>query len=698
MPDAHTPRNPNSKTPWFSLRGILRRKPARPLHPAIETEPGSPYPAKGMILIGCLLLWLGLLFAGPAQHHPTYAVGQDQPFFFHEDTQGDMSLTEFLAIPPSELTISRRPLTQGYTASAFWLRFEIPQTWFAERELWLELKPTYLDHLAVYWRPAGTSQAWRARQAGDRDDALARMGDLDYRTTVLSLAPPDTAEGYEVAIRVQSTSTVMVEPSLWQPADFLKYASRDSVFWSFHFGVGVLSSTIAVMLAVGLRSRLLWSVLPFSATYLLVACVQGFVGWSDAQWRVTLQHYLTGGLTLLGYPALLWMCTEALDLRRHFPRIYKTMLACIAIGLLLPLGIPLNLYGAAVQALTLFALLSAPILMGCSFTLWWRQGLAPLNLAFGLIPMFYVVTSLLAILTNLAVLPYDSFIFNLWQYSVMLIMMFTMLFVMTVGVYRISRERQSSLERMQLARELRVEREARFNQRQFMGMISHEFRTPLAVISGVVENLRVGHPGNERVRQRYDKIERATNRLVQLTDNCLADARLSAGTLYLDIKPVDLLRQIRYAASLAELTGDHRLRITVDGHPLADDTQISVPVHADSALLGIALSNLLGNAVKYSTPGSQVRLDVQRQANRIVIGIEDEGSGIPSELAEQIFERFRQAHVDDAAERDGWGLGLYVARQIALAHHGDLLLAANTPEGCRFEFILPGPGSSGHST
>src|SRR5690606_32071033 len=158
----------------------------------------------------------------------------------------------------------------------------------------------------------------------------------------------------------------------------------------------------------------------------------------------------------------------------------------------------------------------------------------------------------------------DSFIYNLWQYSVMLIMMFTMLFVMTVGVYRISRERQSNREHMQLARELHVEREARFNQRQFMGMISHEFRTPLAVLSGVLDNRPPGYPVDGQVNQRNDKVERETNRLLQLTDNCLLDARLCAGTLYLDIIPVVILLLINYTASIAELSEGNRLPITVD--------------------------------------------------------------------------------------------------------------------------------------
>src|SRR5690606_20411608 len=94
------------------------RKGVRMPHKDLESDQNLPRPAKGVILIGCLLLWLSLLFAGPAQYRPTYAIGPSQPFVFHEDPQGSMSLEAFLALPPSSLALSEGPLMQGYTRAA----------------------------------------------------------------------------------------------------------------------------------------------------------------------------------------------------------------------------------------------------------------------------------------------------------------------------------------------------------------------------------------------------------------------------------------------------------------------------------------------------------------------------------------------------------------------------------------------------
>ncbi|MDR8273775.1 histidine kinase, partial [Acinetobacter baumannii] len=82
-------------------------------------------------------------------------------------------------------------------------------------------------------------------------------------------------------------------------------------------------------------------------------------------------------------------------------------------------------------------------------------------------------------------------------------------------------------QKQRLARELQIEREASFHQRQFMGMVAHEFRTPLAVIQAALENLRLSAASTSQ-EARFDRIGRAATRLVQLTDNCLADARLAS--------------------------------------------------------------------------------------------------------------------------------------------------------------------------
>ncbi|GAA5234282.1 histidine kinase [Verticiella sediminum] len=645
----------------------------------------TPLPGKSVLLVGCVLFWLCLLFAGPPQQNPTFAIGRDIPYRYLLDPAGEVSFDAFLAMPDEALALGQRPMSEGYVRDVAWLRFHIPGTAFAEGELWLKLSPNYLDSVTVYLRPEGAPQGWVERRAGDRMGA--RAGDIDYRYTVLRLAPPAQGGGHEVVMRIQTTSALLVEPTLWQPAAFTDHALRDTAFWSFYFGIGALSSALALLLAIGLKTRLLWSVIPFSFTYLLVASIQGYIGWGDADWRLTLQHYLTGTLSLLGYPALIWMCTEALDIRLRFPRVYRWLVASFCLGLLFPLSIPLDLYGETVRVFTVLAFANALVIAACSLRLWWRWGLSHLNLAFGILPLFYVVSGLMAVLITTATIDYAPRMYTLWQSSMMIIMMATMLLVMAVGVYRIRHERRTHWEREQLARELRMEREASFHQRQFMGMVSHEFRTPLAVISGTLENLLAQPTEDARVRQRYDKIQRAANRLVQLTDNCLADARLSAGTLYLDTVPTPLLPLLESAASLVEVGDTHDLRITLDGLPVPHGVDAGPVLPADAALLRICLSNLLDNAVKY-TPAGTIRVDVQVGDNRIVVSISDRGPGIPAAQAEEVFERYRRGARPDA-ERAGSGLGLFVSRQIARAHGGELTLAANTAHGCRFDLVLP---------
>src|SRR5690606_19831252 len=132
-----------------------------------------------------------------------------------------------------------------------------------------------------------------------------------------------------------------------------------------------------------------------------------------------------------------------------------------------------------------------------------------------------------------------------------------------IAVYRIREKKLEEFEKHQLASELKAERDASFQQSQSMGMVSHEFRTPLAVISGSLENLMHLEPDNRDRMPRYHKIQRATERLVQLTDNCLADARLSANALYLDPQPANLFDMIQSAAALVQLSDEHQLILSM---------------------------------------------------------------------------------------------------------------------------------------
>jgi len=254
---------------------------------------------------------------------------------------------------------------------------------------------------------------------------------------------------------------------------------------------------------------------------------------------------------------------------------------------------------------------------------------------------------------------------------------------MSIAVYRVREKKLEELEKHQLASELKAERDASFHQRQFMGMVSHEFRTPLAIISGSLENLRYLESDNQDRTPRYNKIQRATDRLVQLTDNCLADARLAADNLYLDPQPANLFEVIDSAAALVELTDTHKLILSIEGQPSDQFPDSQCTAIIDTALMRIAFSNVIDNAVKHSAGGT-IQVDCSRRDGRIAVSICDQGPGIDEQNAEQIFERYRRG----THSNRGAGLGLYVARQIARAHEGDLKLLSSSSKGSCFVFFF----------
>ena len=620
-----------------------------------------------------------LLFCSQA-HAAPYRVGADVPYDLYEDSGGLIGLDGFLALPAGSLETRRRALSQGYSDSAFWLRFTFPAEMFKTDALWMQLSPVYLDELTLYSRKLGDNTPWQRREAGDRWGAPD--DDLDYRFPVYAFAPPGPAgEGYEIILRVRSTSAVILLPTLWQPAEFLGQAAWTTSFWSVYFGMAVFSSALALLLAIYLNSRTLWSISSVSVVYLGIASVQGYVTWVLGDIWGPLQHYLTSVTTLLTYSTIFWMSAEVLNLRSHSPRFYRAVLLAVGLSLLLQFSIPLGFYALAKNLQIVICFIIGGMAVHAIIRLWRLRLLLSADGAIVILPVVLVATGLMQELMLQGYIGFSPVLFGQWQFMMMAIMLMVMILI----VNRIRDERLMLAEQQQMARELRVEREASFNQRQFMAMVSHEFRTPLAVISAALQNLRLQPAAWDEVQKRHDKIQRAADRLSQMTDNCLADARLTSETLYLDTHPVDLIAEIRLAAGLVEMSDSHRLSLTLEGRPATAET---VTLQADGALLRIALSNVLDNAMKYSARGD-VHVDVAGQDGVVTVAIRDQGSGIAEDQVAHIFERYRRAGASGGVYRHGAGLGLFVARQIARAHDGDLVLTANTPQGCCFEFRLP---------
>lgn len=619
------------------------------------------------------MLWVGKASAA------TLALGIDIPYSMTEE-RGAWSVDQALEnLRAQDIPLNRRVFSEGYSRKAYWLRFEFPAERFTSGEQWLKLQPNFTDEIRIFYRPKGSVDEWQEKRAGDLHAGQA--GDIDYRFATFIIPPDD--RGYEVLLRIASSSAMILQLELWSPAEFTQESVRSTAGWGFYFGLASLSTALALTMACIFRTRLLWSITAMSAPYLLVACIQGYLAWMIPDFGRLLQHYLTSGMTLLSYAMLLWMTAEALELNIRLPGMYRAIVWVVRFIVLLLLGIPLGIYGEVFKLNAVVYILTSGLCILSTVYLGWRDR-PPLS--FWLLcgsPLLCIVFSICGLFSALGWIPFQQEIYLIWQYGVLVNMVLTTVIAVVKGRESYLRE----VEAEKLARELQVEREARFHQRQFMGLVAHEFRTPLAIITGSLENLQLIGAAEHRLQVRYERIGRATNRLVQLTDNCLADARLDAGALFISREPTDLFELISSAALLVRLSDLHEWALTVEGQKAGEREQHEALASVDPALMRIALSNVLDNAVKYTRKGV-IQVDLCRGEHGWSISVSDSGQGVDPLLVDRIFERYRQANGTPHGP-GGVGLGLYVSRQIAREHGGDLTLSENSPTGCRFTFFLP---------
>jgi heavy metal sensor kinase len=232
-------------------------------------------------------------------------------------------------------------------------------------------------------------------------------------------------------------------------------------------------------------------------------------------------------------------------------------------------------------------------------------------------------------------------------------------------------------------------------QRRFVADASHELRTPIAILRGETEvTLSRADRTTAEYRETLAVLRDESQRLARIVEDLFTLTRADAGQLPLNLQD----------AYLDELAGQALVRarslalaknITLKSALLPD-----LPIHADEALLGRMLLNLLDNAIKYSPPNTTVELTLSREGDRYLVHVADQGAGIPPDLQARIFERFFRA--DKArgraeTESGGAGLGLSIARWIVEAHGGRLELTHSDSSGSVFTVTLPAPKMSAAS-
>lgn len=216
----------------------------------------------------------------------------------------------------------------------------------------------------------------------------------------------------------------------------------------------------------------------------------------------------------------------------------------------------------------------------------------------------------------------------------------------------------------------------------FVATVSHELRTPITSMIGAAKTLRRGGPQMtpEERESFLDMIERQGERLLRLTKGVLAGAQLESGAAPPRREKVDLASLARdVAAELLEGRGrSHEVEVHAEPeHP---------STWGDPMALRQVVSNLVENALKYSPEGSKVRVGVFDLSSETLLEVSDDGPGIDAAAIGTIFERFKQM---ESSRGGGFGLGLYIVKNLVDQHRGTIEVASEAGAGTTFRVRLP---------
>jgi two-component system, chemotaxis family, CheB/CheR fusion protein len=241
-------------------------------------------------------------------------------------------------------------------------------------------------------------------------------------------------------------------------------------------------------------------------------------------------------------------------------------------------------------------------------------------------------------------------------------------------------ERTEERDALQQSKEWLQETDRRKN--EFLAMLAHELRNPLAPIRNAIQILKRTEGKGEEAVPMLDMMERQVSQMVRFVDDLLDVSRINMGRIDLRRGPVDLASPLNLAAEAARpliRSLDQELAITLPARPIYVD--------ADPARLAQAVGNLLHNASKFSDAGSMIRLSAARQDGQAVILVQDSGIGIDADELPRIFDLFVQADTSLERTRSGLGIGLTLVKLVT-EMHGGTVEARSTGRGLGSEFLI----------
>ncbi|MGZ2749358.1 sensor histidine kinase [Burkholderia stagnalis] len=590
----------------------------------------------------------------------------------------------------------------GYVKGSMWLRLTVIRPAKAASMWLLELRSPLLNDVTLFVpRPGG----YERHIAGNRQPVESR--DVAYRNPVFRLdLPPD--QPVTIYLRIRSKSTMSFSMVLWSPDAFIAAISTESllfgIFDAAHlglllsclwlywvtrdtsFGLFGLNVFVNLVTSLGAEGYLYQYLLPdfpvASNTLYILSWLLGtpvgvlftahYLGLFRSPCRRAAVAFtcLTFGVALAAAPCVLvvnvwWV--------RPLYMLWQASVIVITLAVAVLLASRGN-KPSRVLVFVLLLLLGGTMLRVARNVGWIAPGILADNADYlGMLAFMFIMNSAI------------SFRYNEMRAATE---------AAQAEALRVARQAERDLEakvmlRTQALREameqveasLATERRAQDEQRQFLATVSHELRSPLAVIDATAQNLNLDDSHVDPLTSaRYQKILRATQRLTLLLNDSLHEDGFELLRSNCKPVPTELTTLLEDAAAAAgPLSEGHRLEVEAKGLP---GTFL-----CDGSLLRLVLRTLADNAVKYTPTGTRVVFRGRLMQDGVELEVEDEGPGIEPADLPHVFERFYRGR--NVGPKPGTGLGLSLAQRIVEMQGGSLSLDSLPGRGCRARIFLP---------
>lgn len=676
------------------------------------------------ILIAALTL-LGCL-APMAAAASTLALGPEDGIAAPTSLSGHMAM---LRDPAGALTIddvaagrarrSFRPipsmLTAGYQKKgAIWIRVSLsapgaPGPWL------LQIERPLIEHVALY-APDGTGRYRASPPAGP---ATGGSYGADAYPHLFPISISSVPADYYV--RLQSSTSITTALNIWQKDGYDEYRRTDD--WIIAFVIGAVFAMLFV--------NMLYSVWLRDSLYLLYAAVlfdSGLMAAFHMGYASELLFFLAphwvhriwGGIVCSYVMAMVLFLARLFEFRRHWIwawRIFQAVVLFNGVALLFALAGRYADVGPLVSRLEQLSFAAIALLV--LYLLVVRRHYQYLLPAFALAGVIAVSLVMLTQYTGANPFGIDSSLARLMAIGSLIHLVFLSAAVakrtrlaerglsaekdrvialsrsaerdLTTKVrertaelaernaaLRVEMDRRRQLE-VKLRQSLDSVNDALTRQRDFVALVSHEFRAPLAVIAAAAENLSaVAAESAGDVKPRATRIRQTVRRMSLLIENVLAGDLLESGAAHAARITLFDLNEVLHVAEVGLDDEAARRIYFILGPP--------VMVRGDRTLLEIVVQNLIQNALKYSAASEAATIRLSTDSDMAIVEVTDRGRGVAPDDQPFIFMRYYRAAGQRAR---GSGLGLYIAREIARQHDGDLTLAASDAGGSTFRLSLP---------